>query len=50
MWENVSQIDGARPSCATAPSIWYAAVATPQAKSAGRALRSFTDFLSEVVT
>src|SRR6478735_5776362 len=29
----VSQIDGVRPSSATAPSIWYAEVATPNRKS-----------------
>ena len=34
--QNVSQIDGARPSSATAPSIWYAAVAAPQTKSRPR--------------
>src|SRR6059036_4054763 len=33
--QNVSQIDGVRPSSATAPSIWYADVATPQRNPAG---------------
>lgn len=32
----VSQMDGVLPSSAAAPSIWYAAVATPQRKPAGR--------------
>src|SRR6266542_527062 len=32
----VSQIDGVRPSASTAPSIWYADVATPQRNPAGR--------------
>ncbi len=36
VWENVSQIDGVRPSSATAPSIWYDAVATPQTKPSGK--------------
>src|ERR1700722_3970759 len=35
VWLNVSQIDGPRPSVVAAPSIWYAAVAAPQTKSAG---------------
>ncbi|CAM5736434.1 hypothetical protein SBADM41S_04415 [Streptomyces badius] len=48
--ENVSQMEGERPSSATAPSIWYAAVATPQVKSAGSALRSDTYCLSVKVT
>src|SRR4051794_19783231 len=34
--QKVSQIDGVRPSTSIAPSIWYAEVATPQRKSAGR--------------
>ncbi len=45
-------MEGARPSSATAPSIWYAEVATPQAKSSGRAaksIRSVTEFLSACV-
>src|SRR3954447_23664641 len=33
----VSQIDGVRPSSATAPSIWYAAVAAPHRKPGGKA-------------
>src|SRR5450759_673420 len=37
---NVSQMLGPRPSVWVAPSIWYAAVAVPQVKSAGKALRS----------
>ncbi|GAB2831231.1 hypothetical protein GCM10027091_72070 [Streptomyces daliensis] len=32
-------MEGERPSSAAAPSIWYAAVATPQRKSAGSALK-----------
>ena len=36
VWEKVSQIDGVRPSSATAPSIWYDAVATPQTKPSGK--------------
>src|SRR3712207_1152858 len=36
MWQKVSQILGPRPSAATAPSIWYAAVAAPQTKSSGK--------------
>ncbi|TCN35051.1 hypothetical protein EV644_11772 [Kribbella orskensis] len=31
--QNVSQIDGNRPSASIAPSIWYAEVAVPQTKS-----------------
>jgi hypothetical protein len=31
----VSQIDGPRPSSATAPSIWYDAVATPSESGDG---------------
>ena len=33
--ENVSQMDGPRPSSSNAPSIWYEAVAEPQRKSEG---------------
>ncbi len=33
---NVSQTDRPRPSALAAPSIWYAAVAVPQAKPAGK--------------
>jgi len=33
---NVSQMLGPRPSSATAPSIWYDAVALPQTKSDGK--------------
>ena len=36
VWENVSQIDGVRPSSATAPSIWYDAVAAPHTKPSGK--------------
>ncbi len=32
----VSQIDGVRPSSATAPSIWYDAVAAPHKKPVGK--------------
>ncbi|GAA1682846.1 hypothetical protein GCM10009765_35050 [Fodinicola feengrottensis] len=32
----MSHTDGVRPSASLAPSIWYADVATPQSKSAGR--------------
>src|SRR5688500_15942815 len=39
---NASQMDGARPSARTAPSTWYAEVATPQMKSGGRTDRSST--------
>ena len=35
--QKVSQIDGVRPSSSTAPSIWYADVATPQRKSGRQA-------------
>jgi hypothetical protein len=35
VWLNVSQTDRPRPSSATAPSIWYAAVAAPQVKPSG---------------
>ena len=34
--QKVSQMDGVRPSSATAPSIWYDAVAAPQTKPAGK--------------
>ena len=34
-WQNVSQIDTPRPSSCTAPSIWYADVATPQWNPSG---------------
>ena len=37
VWENVSQIEGDRPSSEAAPSIWYAAVAAPQRKPGGKA-------------
>ena len=37
VWENVSQIEGDRPSSEAAPSIWYAAVALPQRKPGGKA-------------
>src|SRR5262245_36427212 len=40
VWLYVSQIDGERPSSATAPSIWYAAVAVPQRNPSGNARRS----------
>ena len=33
--QNVSQIDGPRPSRSTPPSIWYAEVATPHRKDGG---------------
>src|SRR5215212_6186199 len=36
VWLKVSQIDGPRPSSATAPSIWYAAVAVPKTKPGGK--------------
>ncbi len=39
VWENVSQIEGDRPSSEAAPSIWYAAVALPQRKPGGKATR-----------
>src|SRR3712207_276345 len=35
VWAKVSQMLGPRPSSATAPSIWYEAVAVPQTKSGG---------------
>ena len=35
VWLNTSQIDGLRPSSATAPSIWYEAVALPNTKPCG---------------
>src|SRR4051812_47439594 len=38
--EKVSQIDGARPSSSTAPSIWYAAVAAPQPNCGGNSYGS----------
>ena len=40
VWENVSQIEGDRPSSEAAPSIWYAAVAAPQRKPGGKATAS----------
>src|SRR5262245_14528753 len=36
----VSQIDAVRPPSAAAPSIWYAAVAAPQTKPAGKPVRT----------
>ena len=37
--QNVSQIDGPRPSRSTPPSIWYDEVETPHTKSSGRSDR-----------
>ena len=34
--QNVSQIDGSRPSSVVAPSIWKLAVAAPQRKPSGK--------------
>src|SRR3954451_10717845 len=39
-WAKVSQMDGPRPSSATAPSIWYDAVDTPKRKPGGNIGRS----------
>src|SRR5918998_1417762 len=35
VWENVSQMEGPRPSSSTAPSIWYEAVAVPHKNPSG---------------
>src|SRR5581483_10620708 len=39
--ENVSQIEGPRPSASTAPSIWYADVETPHLKPSGNWVTDF---------
>src|SRR5450631_1953568 len=38
VWLKVSQIDRPRPPTSTAPSIWYAAVATPSSKPRGSSI------------
>jgi hypothetical protein len=39
--QKASQMESVRPSAPVAPSIWYAAVAAPKRKSAGKVTRGW---------